>query len=40
MPQGTDETERMMPGQGFILVKGIFTAGSDGVICVIERAQV
>lgn len=39
MPQGTDGTERMMPGQGFILVEGIFAAGSDGVICVIERVQ-
>lgn len=26
-----------MPGQGFILVEGIFWAGSDGVICIIER---
>lgn len=26
-----------MPGQGFILVEGIFIASSDGVICIIER---
>lgn len=36
-PQGTDESERHMPGQEFILVEGIFTAGSDAVICVIQR---
>ncbi|ORY29331.1 hypothetical protein BCR39DRAFT_467560, partial [Naematelia encephala] len=37
MPQGTDETERSMPGQGFIPVEGIFTACSDGLICMIDR---
>jgi hypothetical protein len=36
-PQGTDESERHMPGQEFILVEGIFTAGSDAVVCVIQR---
>lgn len=26
-----------MPGQDFILVEGIFTAGSDGVVCIIGK---
>lgn len=36
-PQGTDETERSMPGQEFIPVEAIFTASSDGLMCVISR---
>lgn len=36
-PQSTDEDERSMPGQEFIPVEAVFTAGSDGVLCVIER---
>jgi hypothetical protein len=36
-PQGTDESERIMPGQEFIAVEAIFTASSDGLTCVIER---
>ncbi|WWC66225.1 uncharacterized protein I206_100126 [Kwoniella pini CBS 10737] len=36
-PQGTDESEKSMPGQEFILVEGIFTASSDGLACVISR---
>ncbi|TXT08706.1 hypothetical protein VHUM_02834 [Vanrija humicola] len=35
LPQGTDETERSMPGQEFIPVEGIFIASSDGIACVI-----
>lgn len=38
-PGGTDESERMMPGQEFIQVEAIFTASSDGLTCVIERLQ-
>ena len=36
-PEGTDETERMMPGQEFIPVEGIFSASSDGLLCIISR---
>lgn len=36
-PLSTDEDERSMPGQEFIPVEAVFTAGSDGVLCVIER---
>ncbi|KAK1925446.1 hypothetical protein DB88DRAFT_194686 [Papiliotrema laurentii] len=36
-PQGTDEQERMMPGQEFIPVEGIFSASSDGLLCIISR---
>lgn len=36
-PEGTDESERIMPGQEFISVEAIFTASSDGLTCVIER---
>ncbi|OCF54256.1 hypothetical protein L486_08170 [Kwoniella mangroviensis CBS 10435] len=36
-PQGTDESERSMPGQDFILVEGIFTASSDGLACIISK---
>ncbi|WVQ82754.1 hypothetical protein IAT38_004886 [Cryptococcus sp. DSM 104549] len=36
-PQGTDESERSMPGQEFILVEGIFTANSDGLSCIISK---
>ncbi|WVR06048.1 hypothetical protein IAU60_003076 [Kwoniella sp. DSM 27419] len=36
-PQGTDESERSMPGQEFILVEGIFTASSDGLTCIINK---
>jgi hypothetical protein len=36
-PQGTDDSERHMPGQEFILVEAIFTASSDAVVCIIER---
>lgn len=36
-PEGTDESERIMPGQEFIPVEAIFTASSDGLTCVIER---
>ena len=35
-PQGTDESERPLPGQEFIPVEGIFNACSDGVTCVID----
>ncbi|OCF41559.1 hypothetical protein I317_04667 [Kwoniella heveanensis CBS 569] len=38
-PQGTDESERMMPGQDFILVEGIFTASSDGLACIIGKVK-
>ncbi|WVF70296.1 hypothetical protein IAT40_005085 [Kwoniella sp. CBS 6097] len=38
-PQGTDESERMMPGQDFILVEGIFTASSDGLACIIDKVK-
>ncbi|WWD17694.1 hypothetical protein CI109_102135 [Kwoniella shandongensis] len=38
-PQGTDESERSMPGQEFILVEGIFTAGSDGLTCIIGKIK-
>ncbi|WVQ97609.1 hypothetical protein IAU59_004723 [Kwoniella sp. CBS 9459] len=38
-PQGTDESERMMPGQDFILVEGIFTASSDGLTCIIGKVN-
>ncbi|WRT64326.1 uncharacterized protein IL334_001258 [Kwoniella shivajii] len=37
-PQGTDDSERSMPGQEFILVEGIFTASSDGLTCIISRS--
>ncbi|RSH92957.1 hypothetical protein EHS25_008405 [Saitozyma podzolica] len=36
-PQGTDESERLMPGQQFIPVEASFLAGSDGLMCIIER---
>ncbi|WVW82501.1 hypothetical protein I302_104512 [Kwoniella bestiolae CBS 10118] len=36
-PQGTDDSERSMPGQEFILVEGIFTASSDGLACIISK---
>jgi hypothetical protein len=36
-PEGTDESERIMPGQEFIAVEAIFTASSDGLTVVIER---
>jgi len=36
-PLGTDEGERMMPGQDFIPVEGIFSACSDGLLCIISR---
>jgi len=36
-PTGTDESERLMPGQEFIPVEGIFTACSDALLCVISR---
>jgi hypothetical protein len=26
-----------MPGQEFIPVEGIFSAGSDGLVCIIDR---
>ncbi|TYJ51320.1 hypothetical protein B9479_008113 [Cryptococcus floricola] len=38
-PQGTDESERSMPGQGFIRVEGIFTASSDSLTCIIARVE-
>ncbi|WVQ77006.1 hypothetical protein IAR50_006685 [Cryptococcus sp. DSM 104548] len=38
-PQGTDESERSMPGQGFIRVEGIFTASSDSLTCIIAVAM-
>ncbi|KAK8866101.1 hypothetical protein IAR55_001252 [Kwoniella newhampshirensis] len=38
-PLGTDESERLMPGQEFILVEGIFTAGSDGLTCIIAKVK-
>ncbi|WWC86441.1 uncharacterized protein L201_001318 [Kwoniella dendrophila CBS 6074] len=38
-PQGTDASERSMPGQDFILVEGIFTASSDGLTCIITRIE-
>nr|ODN87473.1 hypothetical protein L203_03250 [Cryptococcus depauperatus CBS 7841] len=38
-PQGTDDSERSIPGQGFIFVEGIFTASSDGLTCIISRVE-
>jgi hypothetical protein len=37
LPMGTDESERSMPGQEFILVEGIFTASSDALTCIISK---
>lgn len=39
-PKGTDESERSMPGQEFIPVEGIFTASSDGMMCIVSRLNV